>query len=83
MESSFDIAMGFVVSVLAGYIIFPLFGIKITLLNNMGIVALFTVTSLGRRYITRRFFNWLHIRKANEILRARISDMDRSRRTNS
>lgn len=63
MESSLDIAMGFIVSVGAGFVIFPMFGIQTTVLDNMGIVSLFTVTSLGRRYVTRRIFNWLQIRK--------------------
>lgn len=64
LESSADIATGFIVSVLAAHLIFPIFGVNTTIQDNLGIVALFTLTSLGRRYVTRRLFNWLHVRGA-------------------
>lgn len=62
LESIINILIGYGIGVTAQILIFPLFGIKATLGENLKIGALFTVVSLARSYCLRRFFNWLMIR---------------------
>jgi hypothetical protein len=49
--------IGFIISLAASFIIFPLFGIKTSVLDNIGITIFYTVISILRTYIIRRFFN--------------------------
>lgn len=62
IESVFNIVIGFGVAIGAQLAIFPLFGIQISLSQNLGIGFLFTLVSLVRSYALRRFFNFLHTR---------------------
>lgn len=62
IESILNIVIGFGVAIGAQLAIFPLFGIQISLSQNLGIGFLFTLVSLMRSYALRRFFNFLHIR---------------------
>lgn len=67
LEAKANVAFGYVVSVCAGQFIYPLFDSSIGLTENMGITALFTLLSLARSYLTRRFFNWLQVRKVQRM----------------
>jgi hypothetical protein len=53
-------ALAFAISVAAGQIIYPIYGMKPSLGMNAEITLWFTVISIVRSYLTRRFFNWLH-----------------------
>lgn len=66
VEAASGVAFGYVISVGAGHFIYPLFNPDITLADNMGLTLIFTVLSFVRSYITRRFFNWLSIRREVE-----------------
>lgn len=56
-ESVFDIAFGFVTSVLVWmYIVGPIVGVDTHAGQAIWVTAIFTVSSLLRRYFTRRFF---------------------------
>jgi hypothetical protein len=57
VEAWVNIVIGFGVSLLAQIIIFPLFGIDIEMWENLSIAAFFTVISLVRSYLLRRYFN--------------------------
>lgn len=57
IESGMNIAIGYFVALLSQLIIFPLFGIHIPLHDNLMIGMWFTVISLIRSYIIRRWFN--------------------------
>lgn len=59
VESFANIAVGYVVALLSQIAIFPMFGIHVTLGDNLAIGAWFTVISLVRSYILRRWFNGL------------------------
>ena len=59
VESCANIAVGYVVALLSQLAIFPMFGIHVTLADNLAIGAWFTVISLVRSYILRRWFNGL------------------------
>ena len=56
-ESCVNVAVGYGVAVLAQIAIFPLFGIRVSLADNLLIGAWFTVISLARSYVVRRAFN--------------------------
>lgn len=53
--------VGFGISLASIFIIFPLVGIESTPIKNIGITAYFTVISIVRGYVLRRWFNKKHI----------------------
>lgn len=57
IESLMNIVIGYAVALLSQIAIFPLFGIHVPLSSNFAIGAWFTVISLVRSYILRRWFN--------------------------
>lgn len=59
MESLANIAVGFAINWSANMLILPLFGFKVTGMGAFEIGILFTVISLARSYILRRYFNGL------------------------
>ena len=60
IESLVNILIGYGVAVASQVVIFPWFGIRVSVSDNLWIGAWFTVISLIRSYGLRRFFNWLH-----------------------
>lgn len=52
-----NILIGYVVAILSQLAIFPLFDIDIPMSSNLWIGAWFTVISLVRSYVVRRWFN--------------------------
>lgn len=59
-ETVASVAIGYLVALASQLAIFPLFGINITIEDNLLIGAWFTIISIVRGYYVRRFFNWLH-----------------------
>jgi hypothetical protein len=59
-ESVVNVAVGFGVALLIQIIVFPLFGIIASFGENLAISAIFTIVSILRGYILRRFFVWYH-----------------------
>jgi hypothetical protein len=57
IESISNIVVGYSVNLLANFFIFPLWGWHITLRQNIEIGVIYTVISLVRSYLLRRFFN--------------------------
>ncbi len=57
LESLANIAIGYFVALLSQLLIFPQFGINVSLEANLQIGAWFTVVSLVRSYVIRRYFN--------------------------
>jgi hypothetical protein len=57
IESIMNIAIGYGVALLSQIIIFPLFGVHVSLTENLLIGAWFTAISLVRSYVIRRWFN--------------------------
>ena len=64
MEATANIAVGYCLAVLTQVIVFPLFGLSVSLGENLGIGAVFTVISLVRSFVLRRVFNALVVRSA-------------------
>lgn len=59
LESCINVAVGYGVAVAAQIAIFPVFGIKVPLADNLMIGAFFTIVSIARSYALRRVFNWI------------------------
>ena len=57
IESLMNIAIGYGVALLSQIAIFPMFEIHVLFFTNLWIGAWFTVISLVRSYIIRRWFN--------------------------
>jgi len=56
-EACFTVGSGFLISLLAMEILFPLYNIQTSIQTNIQIVCIMTVVSIIRTYIVRRFFN--------------------------
>ena len=57
IESLVNILIGYGVALISQIIVFPIFGIDVPLTTNLWIGLWFTVISLVRSYIIRRWFN--------------------------
>lgn len=57
VESLANVAIGYGVALVSQLLIFPLYGIAVTLSTNLYIGAWFTVISIARSYCVRRWFN--------------------------
>jgi hypothetical protein len=57
IETIMNTAIGFGVALLSQIAVFPWFGIHVPLSTNLGIGAWFTVISVMRGYVIRRWFN--------------------------
>jgi len=60
IESTTNILIGYGVAVASQIVIFPFFGIDIPLESNLLIGFYFTVISLARSYLIRRWYNRKH-----------------------
>ena len=58
IEQCLNVGSGFVISlVLWTYFVVPVWDIEVTMLDNLNITILFTLVSVLRGYLWRRFFN--------------------------
>ena len=57
IESLTNILIGYLTALLSQVIIFPLFDIDVTFQDNLLIGLYFTIISLLRSYLVRRYFN--------------------------
>lgn len=64
LEAVVNVLVGYWIAVLAQLAIFPLFGWRPSLSENLAIGGLFTVVSLVRSYCLRRLFNWWQVRRS-------------------
>jgi len=58
-EAATNVAIGYLVSVLANVLILPVFGYNVTIGDSFAIGLAFTAVSLARSYVLRRLFNRL------------------------
>ena len=56
-ESIVNIIIGYVVAVLSQLLVFPLFDIVVEFSDNLMIGLYFTIISLVRSYLVRRYYN--------------------------
>lgn len=57
LESLTNIAIGYCIMLCGQLVIFPVVGLDVTWGQNLQIGGLFTVLSVGRIYVIRRWFN--------------------------
>jgi hypothetical protein len=57
IESLINILIGYFVSIGSQIVIFPQFGIEVSIKDNFCIGLYFTIVSIIRSYLVRRFFN--------------------------
>ena len=62
LEVLINTAIGYFVALATQVIIFPWFGIDVTLGQQVTIGVIFTVVSIVRGYFVRRMFNLVHIK---------------------
>ncbi|MBV8894408.1 MAG: hypothetical protein JO266_20940 [Acidobacteria bacterium] len=60
IEALVNVAVGYCVAVAAQIVVFPLFGVQISLRQNIEIGIIMTVISIVRSYTLRRVFNHWH-----------------------
>jgi hypothetical protein len=65
LESILNCVIGVGVAIVGQIIVFPLFGIHISLFDTGLIAVIFTGVSIVRSYALRRLFEWLRV---NDIL---------------
>ena len=56
-ESVINVAIGFVVSLVLTAIVLPAYGHSVSLVDNVQITTIFTIASIVRSYLLRRWFN--------------------------
>jgi len=56
IESVIDVGSGFILAILIQMFIFPLFDLYPTIFDSMGIALIFTVVSMTRSALWRRYF---------------------------
>lgn len=57
VEVLINVAIGWVIALITQLLVFPLFGINITVVEQLGISVIFTIVSIVRGYVIRRWFN--------------------------
>ena len=57
IESGINFLIGYFVALISQIVLFPFFGIHVDLQTNLWIGAWFTLISLARSYVIRRWFN--------------------------
>lgn len=63
LESLTNVAVGYGVAVTAQIAVFPLFGLEVSLSDNLVIGAIFTGISILRSFTLRRIFEEIRVRK--------------------
>ena len=64
VESLANVLVGYGVAVAAQMVVFPLFGLAVTVTENLLIGLIFTVVSIVRSYALRRGFEALRVRQS-------------------
>lgn len=64
LESCANVAVGYCVAIASQLVILPAFGVHLPFTSNLAIGGWFTVVSLVRSYVLRRWFNGLRFRGA-------------------
>ena len=71
VESIANVGVGFLVAVATQMLVFPRFGLRVTVGDNFVIAAVFTLVSIARSYVLRRLFEALRVRPPKREAAAR------------
>lgn len=64
IESVVNVVSSFVIGVITQIIVFPFYGLKISVMANISLTLIFSLTSFVRSYILRRVFNRIAVKAA-------------------
>lgn len=67
VETCINTAIGFIVALISQLLVFPMVGIDVPFSTNIEVGAWFTVISVARGYVIRRWFNSRLKRMAHSI----------------
>lgn len=76
VETVSGTAVAFAISIITGMIVYPIYGHTFKVADLGAITFWFTLVSLVRSYIWRRFFNWLHRWQAIRKLQADLTAIE-------
>ena len=62
VESTANVVVGYGIAVATQILIFPAFGVRLTLEQNLKMAALFTIISICRSFALRRVFEAIRVR---------------------
>ena len=62
VEAVVSTAIGYIVAVATQFAVFPIFGLRVGVIENLGIGLAFTAVSVVRSYLVRRLFERFHRR---------------------
>lgn len=66
IEALYNTTIAFFISWVAALIFYPMYGFNVTMITAFELTGIFTIISIVRGYIIRRFFNWFHNRDNNK-----------------
>lgn len=64
IESVVNVVSSFVIGVITQILVFPFYGLKISVMANISLTLIFSLTSFVRSYILRRVFNRIAVKAA-------------------
>ena len=64
VEAIANVAVGYGVAVMTQILIFPVFGLHTTLVQNLKMGGIFTIVSIARSFALRRIFEAIRVRGA-------------------
>jgi len=62
IEAIANVVVGYGVAVIAQILVFPVFGLQTTLIQNLKLGGIFTIVSLARSFALRRLFEVIRVR---------------------
>ena len=70
LESVANVLVGYGVAIVTQILVFPWFGLQVSLGDNLAIGTIFTVVSLIRSYALRRVFEHLRVSNPHDSLQS-------------
>jgi hypothetical protein len=74
IEAIANVLVGFGLALATQILVFPIFGLRASLSQNLALGFIFTLTSLARSYALRRLFEAIRIRSAAETRHSTSED---------
>ncbi len=78
VEAATNVIVGYVIAVLTQIAVFPIFGLQVSLSDNLAIGLAFTTISLTRSYALRRVFEAIRAHGAETIVARQVARRHRS-----
>lgn len=70
IESIVNVVSSFVIGVITQILVFPFYGLEISVMANISLTLIFSLTSFVRSYILRRIFNGISERQNESIVKS-------------